>query len=503
MPDRPTPGQLEQRTAPEPAATPTVEGRRLRGRVPYGVESRDLGGWKEIMEPGCLRGARLDDLVATVDHAGVPIGRHPRTLEVEDTPTELRWSVDLPESRGDIREAVERGDLCAGSWRMVVARDEWRGDVRHVHEVAELRDVSVVTAPAYGEAARAEYRSAPENPPTETTEEAPVPEETNPAGGLRVEDRAAASADEPSVESRVIDAIRSTRRGEVRDLTNATASAISPPELSTYLWDRLRPMSIMLAAGARVITTDSRSVTWPRLTADVDPGWYAETEVILEGDPAFAQLTATPKKLAHRVELSNEVIDDSEPSIVDVLNGHLATMLALKFDLSAFEGNPTADPDSIRGLKYVAGIQSISMGTNGAPLLNYDPFLQAVGALRASNVPPPYAIAANPRTLLALELLRRETGSNEQLGAPAGLPPFFTTSQLSVTESKGTAVNASSAYVFAPAEVVVVRRQDSQIELDRSRLFDRDMSEVRAKLRADLIVPNPVAIVRIDGIIPA
>lgn len=57
--------------------------------------------------------------------------------------------------------------------------------------------------------------------------------------------------------------------------------------------------------------------------------------------------------------------------------------------------------------------------------------------------------------------------------------------------------------MFAPAEVVVVRRQDSQIELDRSRLFDRDMSEIRAKMRADLIVPNPQAIVRIDGITPA
>ncbi len=122
------------------------------------------------------------------------------------------------------------------------------------------------------------------------------------------------------------------------------------------------------------------------------------------------------------------------------------------------------------------------MGINGGALTDYDPFLEAVGLLRASNVPPPYVVASNPRTLLALELLRRETGSNE-LGAPAGLPAFFTTSQLSVAESKGTASDASSAYVYAPAEVVVVRRQDSQIELDRSRLFDRDMSEMRAKMR--------------------
>jgi hypothetical protein len=31
-------------------------------------------------------------------------------------------------------------------------------------------------------------------------------------------------------------------------------------------------------------------------------------------------------------------------------------------------------------------------------------------------------------------------------------------------------------------------------------LFDRDMSEMRGKLRADLIVPNPAAVVRVIGV---
>jgi hypothetical protein len=79
---RPTAGTVEDRHAPV-GDTLTVDGPRLRGRIPYGVESRDMGGWREVIEPGALSGARLDDLVATVDHAGVPIGRHPRTLELE------------------------------------------------------------------------------------------------------------------------------------------------------------------------------------------------------------------------------------------------------------------------------------------------------------------------------------------------------------------------------------------------------------------------------------
>jgi HK97 family phage prohead protease len=195
---RPKAGEVEERQAPELE----VEGRRIRGRIPYGAESRDMGGWREIIEPTALRTANLDDLVATVDHTGVPIGRYPTTLHVEDRADGLHWSLMPPESRSDVREAIERGDLKAGSWRMVVARDEWRGDVRHVHEIAELRDVSVVSHPSYP-ASTVELRSAPtkENQVSEVetkTEERSdeqrsdnKPPEASPAGSLRVENRAA------------------------------------------------------------------------------------------------------------------------------------------------------------------------------------------------------------------------------------------------------------------------------------------------------------------------
>jgi hypothetical protein len=82
--NRPKPGAVEERTAPDIL---TAEDRRIRGRVPYGVESRDLGGWREVIEPGALDNAQFDDLVVTVDHAGVPLGRYPTTLELEPART--------------------------------------------------------------------------------------------------------------------------------------------------------------------------------------------------------------------------------------------------------------------------------------------------------------------------------------------------------------------------------------------------------------------------------
>ena len=189
--NRPTCGQIEQRDAPFADAAPTVDGRRLRGLIPYGVESRDLGGWREVIDAGALRNADLSELVATVDHSGMPLGRHPNTLHVEDGPNAFAWSVELPESRADVREAVERGDVVGGSWRMVVAPggDRWVGDVRHVHRIAALHDVTVAGSrqPAYPTAS-VEYRTEPE-----PSEPRPAPRR-NPAGSLRVEERSGGQA---------------------------------------------------------------------------------------------------------------------------------------------------------------------------------------------------------------------------------------------------------------------------------------------------------------------
>jgi HK97 family phage prohead protease len=186
----------------------STDGQKIRGRIPYGTLSADLGGWREVIEPTALRSTKLDDLVVTVDHAGLPLGRYPRTLDLEDRADGMHWSVDPPASRADVIEAIQRGDLNGGSWRMRVGRDEWRGDVRHVHEIAELRDVSIVTHPSYP-AAAVELRHRPEEPPVpevttppestvsppEVTETRSVPEPAPeppraPAGSLRVETRA-------------------------------------------------------------------------------------------------------------------------------------------------------------------------------------------------------------------------------------------------------------------------------------------------------------------------
>lgn len=300
---------------------------------------------------------------------------------------------------------------------------------------------------------------------------------------------------------------------ETRTLAEGSGSGqyIVPPDYLGQVWDRLAAASVAFRAGFRVIETDSDTLLIPRLTADVTANWTAEGATITASDPTIDELTAAPKKLAAITEVTNELIEDSNPDVLDLLMTNHLRSIALKFDLGVFEGSGT--PPEIRGLKNVSGISEVSMGTNGAALANLDPFADAIGLLAAENAVATAIIMA-PRTWTALSKLKEApSGNNKPLlvgeEVVDGIPrlslygvPVHLSSQLSVAEAQGTANNASSAYVVQADQVVIVRRREAHVEVDRSRLFHQDKAEVRTRARLDLVVPNPKAVVRVRGIIP-
>jgi HK97 family phage major capsid protein len=513
---RPTAGAVEDRTVPD---TLSVDGRRLRGRIPYGVESRDLGNWREVIEPGALANTRFDNLIATVNHVGMPLGRYPGTIDLEDRTDGLHWSVDPPASRADVREAVERGDLREGSWRMVVGRDEWRGDVRHVHEIEELRDVCVAIDPAAYPQTAVEMRTQPDAPDRPDSRAADVPEDApTPSPGLRVEDRNQTvedrdapglmvedrtASDGVSIEQRIEDALHTVRKGESRALT--TAISISPGELSTTLFDRLRAASVVLGTGIRTLTTDKDSVTYPSLTADVVADAFAEAAPITATDPTLGTVIATPRKLAALVQTSNEALDDSDPSLATVLNDHLLQVLALKLDQQLLEG--TGTPPQVRGIKNISGITTTVLATNGIqPTLDH--IADAIAVLEANNVPlARMRLVVAPRNLATFRKLKASTGgtylwdADPASASPASIfgVPVVASAQLTLTETTGTSSLTNSMYLYDTESLVYVQRSPIEIELDRSRLFNSDQSEFRAKSRGDLISPTPTGIVRMQG----
>jgi HK97 family phage major capsid protein len=181
------------------------------------------------------------------------------------------------------------------------------------------------------------------------------------------------------------------------------------------------------------------------------------------------------------------------------------TMLALKLDQQLLEGTGSA-PEA-RGLKNIASIQTFAAGVNGAtPTL--DMIADAIALLEAVNVPMSrMRIVAAPRNVAAFRKAKASTGgtylwdSDPSTASPTTVfgVPIVASAQLTLTETQGSSSLTNSIYVYDTESLVYVQRSPIEIELDRSRLFNSDQSEFRAKSRGDLISPTPTGIVRITG----
>ena len=126
----------------------------------FRTESRNLGGFKETVAPGAFNRSRSQGwtgVVSRYNHdANYLLGSTASgrlRLGVDDTG--LTYDVDVPESRSDVYELVERGDLRHSSFRFVADADDWGVDdtgypQRTLVQVS-LLEVGPVDTPAYAE----------------------------------------------------------------------------------------------------------------------------------------------------------------------------------------------------------------------------------------------------------------------------------------------------------------------------------------------------------------
>lgn len=140
------------------------DGKHIAG---YGAvfarQSRPLGGFVEQVAPDTFTRSSLEGFPGTVaryNHdQNMLLGTvQGRTLTLKTDPIGLHYDVRPPQSRGDIVELVERGDVAHSSFafRVLPGGDEWgitdqNYPLRTLHDV-ELVDVAPVVTPAYPDA---------------------------------------------------------------------------------------------------------------------------------------------------------------------------------------------------------------------------------------------------------------------------------------------------------------------------------------------------------------
>ncbi|MNU94910.1 Caudovirus prohead protease [compost metagenome] len=121
-----------------------------------------FGTFVEEIAPGAFDDVLGDDVRALFNHdPNFVLGRtRSNTLRLEIDSRGLAYTIDPPDTQ-TVRDLVltplQRGDVTGSSFGFRVAPDgdEWRREgeiiVRTIHKLAELRDVSPVTYPAYGD----------------------------------------------------------------------------------------------------------------------------------------------------------------------------------------------------------------------------------------------------------------------------------------------------------------------------------------------------------------
>lgn len=170
-----------------------TEGKPIRNRTVEGYAATynswaDMGWIKETIERGAFTGALIgSDVRAFFNHDRNQILARERsnTLTVWEDEKGLKFRFDIPESRNDILEMIERKDVdeCSFAFRVKKERYVWTEgdnvpDERYIEEIEELRDISLVTFPAYNDTSvslrsKEEYRSKqePEKAKTESSNE--------------------------------------------------------------------------------------------------------------------------------------------------------------------------------------------------------------------------------------------------------------------------------------------------------------------------------------------
>ena len=143
--------------------TTQPESRMVEGyAVVFNSESKDLGGFFEVIEPRALEGVlEHSDILCLLNHnedkgvlARSNKGSGSLTLEVDDKGLKYRFEAPNTALGDELLEGLKRGDITTSSFAFTVGEDKWtkRDDGKYqrtINSIRELFDVSPVYRAAY------------------------------------------------------------------------------------------------------------------------------------------------------------------------------------------------------------------------------------------------------------------------------------------------------------------------------------------------------------------
>ena len=245
--------------------------------------------------------------------------------------------------------------------------------------------------------------------------------------------------------------------------------------------------------GARVLTGLVGNVDIPAYGSGTSAGWVAENGALTPSNMTFAPKTLTPKHVGALSEMSRQLIQQSSPSIEQLLRDDMAFMLAQAIDHAMIQGGGTSEPI---GILSGAGIQTASLST-----LNWAGILTMMENIELANATA-NAWLTSPQVAAKLRGTLKSTTAGAEYLAEMGMMGDLSvnsTNQVPLkagTPSTGRLILGDFTQVMLGiwSELDVILNPYDTVAYARGGVL------VRAMATCDIILRHPTAFVVADDI---
>lgn len=289
-----------------------------------------------------------------------------------------------------------------------------------------------------------------------------------------------------------------------RDLTVGTSTAgghMVGTEKVGFV-ELLREQSALNRLGATFMTDLIGNVDIPRQSSEGAVAWIAENASAPEADPAFANISLTPKTVAAYVNISRRLSIQSSLDINDLIVANFAKSFAAELDRVAVEG--VAASNEPVGILNTAGIGSVALGTNGAAITWGDIVDLEKQLAQDKAIGERPAILTNYQTAAKLRTTEKVSTSGQFIlgdtGVVAGYP-LVTSSAVPADGTKGTGTNLSTM-IFGSWENLIVGQWGAPVDVvvDQRALIDGKI-KLTAFMDVDIGLGQPESFAAITDIV--
>lgn len=271
--------------------------------------------------------------------------------------------------------------------------------------------------------------------------------------------------------------------------------------------DPLRARSMVMMAGATVLTDLVGNATMPRQTSVTAGEWIAEDAEATETDLTFDQVTISPKTVSGRIAWSRQTALQALPAMEQIARRDLSEQLAIALDRAAINGPGTGNQP--RGILNTAGIGAVLGGTNGAAL-NYGHLVDLESVVSNANADTgSLAYLTNSRVRgHAKKTPKFGSGTEETIweeGDRLNRYQTYISNNVPSNLTKGTAAGTCSAVIFGNWQDLVIGLWGAMdLIVDPYTFSSRGRVRISAFLSADIAVRRAASFAAmVDALTPA